>query len=95
MLQIPCPICGIRDEPEFTFGGPSHVTRPPPDANDVAWTAYLYLRENPDGIHFERWVHGYGCGQWFNMIRNTLTHQILAVYSIRASKPESVSSSHE
>ena len=28
MLRIPCPYCGVRDEPEFIFGGPSHITRP-------------------------------------------------------------------
>ena len=28
MLRIPCPYCGVRDEPEFFFGGPAHVTRP-------------------------------------------------------------------
>jgi sarcosine oxidase subunit delta len=87
MLRIPCVYCGVRDEPEFTFGGPSHVARPPVDADDAAWTAYLYTREKPVGVHFERWLHAYGCGRWFNVARNTLTHEILSVYAMGEPKP--------
>ena len=87
MLRIPCPYCGLRDEPEFTFGGPAHVARPPLTANDATWTDYLFGRDNPAGAHFERWSHAYGCGQWFNMVRNTLTHEIVAVYAMGEPKP--------
>jgi sarcosine oxidase subunit delta len=87
MLRIPCPFCGVRDEPEFTFGGPSHVTRPPLTASDAAWTEYLYVRDNPAGVHHERWCHTFGCGRWFTVARNTLTHGILTVYPIGEPKP--------
>jgi sarcosine oxidase subunit delta len=87
MLRISCPYCGMRDEPEFTFGGPSHVARPPFDADDATWTAYLFYRENPVGTHFERWLHGFGCGRWFNVARDTLTHEIRAVYAMGSAKP--------
>ena len=63
MLRILCPYCGVRDEPEFTFGGPSHLTRPPPEADDKTWTSYLFTRQNPAGVHLERWQHLYGCGR--------------------------------
>ena len=62
MLRISCPYCGVRDEPEFLFGGPSHVTRPAFEVDDRAWSEYLFARENPAGLHFERWLHAYGCG---------------------------------
>ena len=87
MLRIPCPYCGVRDEPEFAFGGPSHLIRPPLEADDGTWAAYLFERENPAGVHFERWWHGYGCGRWFNVARSTLTHEILAVYRMGEPKP--------
>lgn len=87
MLQIPCPYCGVRDEPEFSFGGPSHVTRPGLEVSDQEWTAYLFNRDNPKGIHYERWQHAYGCGRWFNVARNTATHEILAIYRMGAGKP--------
>jgi heterotetrameric sarcosine oxidase delta subunit len=87
MLRIFCPYCGTRDEPEFAFGGPAHVTRPESDADDATWTAYLYVRENRAGVQRERWQHVYGCGQWFNVIRDTRTHKILKTYLMRDPKP--------
>ena len=87
MLRIPCPHCGVRDEPEFVFGGPTHIARPLPTCTDAVWTDYLFNRENPKGVHFERWCHTYGCGQWFNMARDTVTHRILSVYSMQDAKP--------
>ena len=88
MLQIPCPYCGVRDEHEFRFGGQSHVARPASDCDDATWRAYLFERDNPKGVHYERWLHGYGCGRWFNVARDTLTHEILAVYRMGEPKPE-------
>jgi len=39
------------------------------------------------GLHFERWRHAQGCGQWFNVVRNTVTHEILSVYAITDPPP--------
>jgi sarcosine oxidase subunit delta len=89
MLRIPCPHCGTRDETEFAFGGPSHLTRPGNDADNSTWTAYLFSRENPVGVQFERWVHLYGCSRWFNVARNTVTHEILKAYPMGDPKPDS------
>ena len=80
MLRIPCPHCGLRDEAEFSFGGPSHVTRPAFEVSDATWANYLFVRQNPKGMHFERWSHAYGCGRWFNLARDTVTHRVAMVY---------------
>lgn len=88
MLRIPCPYCGVRDEPEFIFGGPSHVTRPAFEVDDATWTEYLFARDNPAGLHFERWLHAYGCGLWFNVARNTLTHEFMVAYAMGEPKPD-------
>ena len=80
MLRIPCPYCGPRDELEFHYGGPSHVARPELTASDREWGRYLYFRKNPKGPYRERWLHTAGCGRWFNVLRNTLTHEIQRVY---------------
>jgi sarcosine oxidase, subunit delta len=87
MLQIPCPYCGERDEEEFRFGGESHTARPSLDASDSVWADYLFNRNNPRGIQYERWLHAYGCGRWFNVARNTINHEILAVYRMGDGKP--------
>ena len=88
MLRIDCPYCGIRDEVEFRYGGESHLSRPQPEVDDVQWSDYLFNRKNTKGVLFERWCHSYGCGQWFNVARNTVTHEILKTYVMGEPKPE-------
>ena len=77
-MIIPCPLCGDRDLSEFTYGGPAGIVRPanPEQASDEAWADYLFYRDNPKGRHLERWVHSWGCRQWFILERDTLTHVI-------------------
>ena len=91
MLLISCPHCGARDETEFVCGGESHVARPGLAVSDEVWAEYLFARVNPRGITYERWRHAYGCGTWFNVARNTLTHDIKAVYAMTDAKPEGLS----
>jgi heterotetrameric sarcosine oxidase delta subunit len=87
MLRIPCPYCGGRDETEFTYGGPSHVTRPELASTDVEWTRYLYHRANPKGPYRERWWHADGCGRWFNVLRDTATNEVLGTYLMGEAAP--------
>lgn len=77
MLRIPCPFCGTRDETEFRFGGES-VEAPAVDADDAQWADYLFNRDNSKGLQQERWCHDYGCGRWFKLVRDTVSHKILA-----------------
>ena len=89
MLLIPCPWCGPRDEAEFHYGGEAHITRPadPGALDDAAWADYLFMRNNPKGPLAERWVHSAGCRRWFNLVRDTAVHRILAVYKIGEPPP--------
>ena len=87
MLLINCPFCGPRPETEFRCGGESHIARPTFECSDAEWANYLFMRENPKGVHFERWLHTAGCGIWFNVARHTVTHEICATYAIDAVKP--------
>lgn len=92
MLKITCPVCGVEaEETEFHYGGQAHVARPasrnPNKVSDEAQYEYLYVRDNPRGPHRELWQCARGCGKWFNALRNTLTHDILATYKIGDRKP--------
>ena len=84
MLQIPCPHCGPRDEVEFSCGGEAHIARPKEsDAlSDAEWADYLFMRTNPRGVLAERWCHTPGCRRWFNVERDTVSHEILRVYPL-------------
>ena len=82
MLLIDCPYCGPRVQAEFTYGG-ADVARPSPDAPSDAWFAYVYLRDNPKGLHDELWQHSAGCRAWLRVRRDTRTHDIVTVESVR------------
>lgn len=75
---IHCPHCGVRPREEFTVRG-SALSRPAPDAGEEAWFAYVYLRDNPRGVHDEHWHHTAGCRRWLVVTRNTATNETLAV----------------
>lgn len=89
MLRIDCPWCGAREEIEFHCGGQAHIVRPadPAALDDAGWAEYLFMRDNNKGVFAERWVHSAGCRRWFNVLRNTVTHDIVAVYRLDESRP--------
>ena len=89
MYLIPCPWCGERDQREFRSGGEAHIARPlePEHLNDGAWADYLFMRTNPVGLYAERWVHAHGCRRWFNVLRDTVSDRILAVYRMDEAQP--------
>ena len=88
-MRIDCPHCGPRDAREFAYLGDANVTRPDPAAPDALkrFTDYVYLRDNPAGPLRELWYHGGGCQTWLVVTRNTRTHEILDVESLKAWTP--------
>jgi len=75
---IECPHCGLRPKEEFTIRGAA-LKRPPAEAPDEDWFAYVYLRDNPRGPYQEHWHHGGGCRRWLTVTRDTATHATSAV----------------
>ena len=90
MLQLKCPWCGPRDETEYHYGGQAHVPYPadPAALSDEEWAQYLFFRDNPKGPFAERWVHSVGCRRWFNVVRDTRTYDVLAVYTTTEPRPD-------
>jgi heterotetrameric sarcosine oxidase delta subunit len=89
MLLIPCPWCGARSQEEFVCRGEAHIARPaaPERLSDAEWADYLFLRTNPKGLHAERWLHRHGCRRWFNVLRDTVSDRIVAVYQPDEPRP--------
>ncbi|MCG8597775.1 MAG: sarcosine oxidase subunit delta [Kiloniellales bacterium] len=89
MLLIDCPWCGPRDETEFGYGGEAHIARPenPEKLSDEDWGDYVFMRSNVKGVLLERWWHSHGCRRWFNLARDTLTYEVLAVYEMGKKPP--------
>lgn len=90
MLDIECPWCGKRHETEFRYGGEAHIARPEgaDQLSDAQWADFLFMRSNTKGLFRERWMHSNGCRRWFNMIRNTATHEIFAIYKMGEPGPD-------
>ncbi len=76
------PLLGPRDSQEFVYlGDASLIDRPDwqaPDAVD-RFHDYLYLRDNPAGLHRELWYHEQGDRSWLVVTRNVVTHEIIQV----------------
>ena len=88
MLQLECPNCGVTaEETEFAQGGEAHLTRRGPESSEQEFHDYLFAKENPRGVHFERWRHVNGCGKWFHVARCTATLEIFGTYSAQTLEP--------
>ncbi len=78
-MIIPHPLLGPRDSQEFTYlGDVSLIDRPDWQATDAVdqFHDYLYLRDNPAGLHRELWFHEQGDRSWLVVTRDTRTHEI-------------------
>jgi len=88
MLILHCPYCGVdAEETEFAPGGEAHLKRAGPGSSDEEFDAYLFLRKNPKGVHFERWRHANGCGKWFHAARCTVTLEVFGTYPAQVTEP--------
>ena len=90
------PHLGPRDAAEFTILGDAGLLKRPDwkaDDADDAFYHYLYLRDNPAGLHRELWFHEYGDRSWLIVTRDTVTHAVVDVALARdvvlsSKKPE-------
>jgi sarcosine oxidase subunit delta len=88
MLILECPYCGVKgEETEFHAGGEAHLKRFGPGSSDEDFETYLFMRENPKGVHLERWRHANGCGKWFHAARCTMTLEVFGTYSAQTFEP--------
>ena len=81
-MIIDHPLLGPRDAQEFTYlGDACLIDRPDWQAEDAIarFHDYVYLRDDPAGVHRELWFHEYGDRSWLVVTRNTVTHEILEV----------------
>ncbi|RUT89938.1 MAG: sarcosine oxidase subunit delta [Mesorhizobium sp.] len=79
-MLITHPLLGLRDAQEFTYLGDARlIDRPAPSAPDAeaAFCDYVFLRDNPAGVHRELWYHEHGDRSWLVVTRDTVTHEVL------------------
>lgn len=78
-MLIPHPLLGPRDAQEFVYLGDAALIDRPDGltAGIEAFHDWLYLRDNPAGVHRELWYHEQGDRSWLVVTRDTVTHEIL------------------
>ena len=72
------------------MAGEAHIARPQwrDDMSDAEWADFVFMRTNTKGVFAERWIHSAGCRKYFNVLRNTATDEVLAVYKVGEEPPE-------
>jgi methylglutamate dehydrogenase subunit B len=81
-MIIDHPLLGPRDAQEFVYLGDAALLARPDgmaEGAEAAFHDYLYLRDNPAGLHRELWYHEQGDRSWLVVTRNTVTHEITRV----------------
>jgi len=81
-MIIPHPLLGPRDAQEFSYLGDAALIDRPDGMAEGAQEAlfeYLYIRDNPAGLHRELWFHEQGDRSWLVVTRDTRTHEITKV----------------
>ena len=76
------PLLGPRDASEFVYLGDANLIERPDglaDGGEESMYEYVYLRDNPAGLHRELWYHEQGDRSWLVVTRNTLSHEITSV----------------
>jgi sarcosine oxidase subunit delta len=81
MILIDCPNCGSRNAQEFRYGG-EYNPRPKRalEIEEDAWSDYVYMRANHQGVQKEWWYHRAGCQLWFLAERHTKSNEVLRTY---------------
>lgn len=79
-MLIPHPLLGPRDAGEFTYLGDATLLDRPDWQSETAaqdFYEYVYVRDNPPGVHKELWYHEFGDRSWIVVTRNISTHEII------------------
>ena len=86
MMQISCPHCGPRAQPEFVYERTVDSVVALDAAPEEAMTT-LFTRSNPRGLDEEIWRHTFGCRAWMVLTRHRVTNEIT---NVRAVGPEAL-----
>ncbi|WOE32448.1 MULTISPECIES: sarcosine oxidase subunit delta [unclassified Acinetobacter] len=82
MKMMRCPLNGLRNISEFTYGGELKTMPDQNSCSDEQWADYVFNKNNIAGEVFEWWMHT-PTNYWFIAQRHTITDEILATFDAR------------
>lgn len=80
MKQLNCPLNGLRNISEFSYGGEVEQMPDPKKSTSAEWAHYVFYHSNEVGVVREWWCHS-ATSYWFIAERNTLTDEVVATYA--------------
>ena len=89
MKLMNCPLNGLRNISEFTYGGEVKELPDHDHCTDREWAEYLFMEENKVGIVKEWWFHN-PSSFWFIAERNTQTDEIICTYFVNKINKDSI-----
>lgn len=75
------------EDAELTTDGEAHLKRFGSGSSDDSLEAFLFIRENTKGVHFERWRHAHGFRKWFHAARHAVTKEVYGTYPSKTAEP--------
>lgn len=79
MKMLVCPLNGLRNISEFTYGGELREMPDSASCSDLEWAEYVFFFNNDIRVVHEWWLHN-ASGYWFIAERHTATDKILTTY---------------
>ncbi|MGY0399412.1 MAG: sarcosine oxidase subunit delta [Ostreibacterium sp.] len=80
MKLLKCPLNGLRNISEFTYGGECHPMPSDQTCDAKEWAEYLFFHDNLASDVIEWWCHT-ATSYWFLAERNTVTDTVLRTFS--------------
>ena len=87
MKTLHCPLNGVRNIDEFTYGGEYHVEPDRGQADRKTWAEYVFFNANLSGVVTEWWCHT-PSSFWFLADRDTVTDEVISTYLFSADPVE-------
>ena len=81
MKQLHCPLNGLRNITEFTYGGEYHPQPNDQTTSSGMWAEYVFFHANKAGVVLEWWCHT-SSSFWFIAERHTFTDKVLRTLTL-------------
>ncbi|WP_180114087.1 sarcosine oxidase subunit delta [Acinetobacter sp. YH12063] len=82
MKMMNCPLNGLRNISEFTYGGELKTMPDQNTCTNEEWADYVFNKSNIAGVVLEWWMHS-PSSYWFIAERHTVTDEIIRTFDAK------------
>ncbi len=81
MKLLECPLNGLRNIAEFTYGGEFHAMPDPVHSDAREWAEHVFFHKNKAGRVLEWWCHS-ASSFWFLAERDTISDTVIRTFTL-------------